>query len=1202
MGSLIQTYHLTEADYRGERFAGHTHDLMNDNDILCLTKPAVIREIHERYLTAGADIIETNTFNGTAIAQEDFHLATIAKEVNCAAARLAREAADAITAQDPSRWRLVAGAVGPTSKTASISRNVDDSSHRDVTFDELATAYEEQIAGLYEGGAHIIFIETIFDTLNAKAAIYAYEQFFSTRPKLPLFISGTLVDQSGRTLSGQTAEAFFISVMHANPYCIGLNCALGATHMLPFLRNLAALSHFYVHAYPNAGLPNAMGGYDETADMFASHCAEYALEGLVNMLGGCCGTTPTHIKALSDRVSGLKPRQKPSPSPYLMLSGLKEFIKFSDIPFVNVGERCNIAGSAAFRKLITTEKNYEAALKVAKDQVEKGAQVLDINLDDGLVDGPAAMQKFLRMAAVDPDVTCLPVMIDSSNFEVILTGLKVLQGKCIVNSISLKNGEEEFVKQAREIRLFGAAVVVMAFDEQGQATDVEHKVRICDRAYALLSGLGYPQQDIIFDLNVLTICTGLEEHKPYALAYFQAAEILRAKYPLCHISGGVSNLSFSFRGLTTLREEMHSVFLYHAIQKGMDFGIVNAGALPIYASIDPTRIKLIEECLFNHSEDGRHSERLIEFAESVRASSSKTPGDRKETTVQDRTALSITERFTEMLVKGSVDHLESDVEEAIKTFSSALEIIEGPLMEGMKVVGDLFGAGKMFLPQVIKSARVMKKAISLLEPLLLSASGQMTTKGTIVLATVKGDVHDIGKNIVGVVLRCNNYEVIDLGVQCPWEKIAKEIESRQVDVVGLSGLITPSLDHMVSYAGFMDKLGMKIPLLIGGATTSKTHTAVKIEPAYRGPVVHVLDASRAVTVVSELLDSEQKLGFLKDLSEEYEDLRSSYYQTRAERKYRAYPQALSHRTMFDWSAFTPPRPAQSGLITLEVDIDTLVPYIDWNPFFAVWQLRGKYPNRSFPRLFQDATVGAQAKSLYDDAMTLLRQVAAEKSLRAKGVAGVFRCKAVGESIEVEGGLTFHTLRTQEVSSPNEVSIALSDFINPQEDYLGAFAVTAGLGCDELCTVFDAQHDDYHSIMTKALADRLVEAFAEYAHEKMRKEIWGFAPEENFAKPDLFQGLYRGIRPAPGYPTQPDHTEKVTLWKLLDAENRTGIQLTESLAMWPAASVCALVFAHPQSKYFSLGKICRDQVEVYAQRKGISVSDAEEALRQNLSYA
>lgn len=1201
MGSMIQRYHLGEADYRGTRFADHSHDLLNDNDVLCLTKPQVIREIHAQYLAAGADIIETNTFNGTAIAQADFHMSAVAKEVNIAAARLAREAADEATAADPGKWRLVAGAVGPTSKTASISRNVEDSSHRDVTFEDLAETYEEQIAGLYEGGVHIILIETIFDTLNAKAAIYAYEQFFSSRPKLPLFISGTLVDLSGRTLSGQTAEAFFISVMHANPFCIGLNCALGAPHMLPFLRNLAALSHFYVHAYPNAGLPNAMGGYDETPDMFANHCLEFAREGVVNMIGGCCGTTPAHIQALCRLLSGLKPRIKPSPSPHLMLSGLREFIKFDDIPFVNVGERCNLAGSAAFRKLVITEQNYEKALQVAKEQVEKGAQVLDINLDDGLLDGPAAMQKFLRMAAVDPDVTSLPIMIDSSNFEVILTGLKVLQGKCIVNSISLKNGEAEFVKQAREIRLFGAAVVVMAFDEEGQATDVEHKVKVCDRAYKLLTDLGFPPQDLIFDLNILTICTGLEEHKPYALAYFQAAELLRAKYPLSHISGGVSNLSFSFRGLTALREEMHSVFLYHAIQKGMDFGIVNAGALPIYSDIHPAHTKLIEECLFNSSPDGRHSERLIDFAETQRVAGSQKTAGRDNPMLQDRALLSLTERFTQMLVKGSVDYLETDVEEALKVYSKPLEIIEGPLMEGMKVVGDLFGSGKMFLPQVIKSARVMKKAISLLEPLLLDSSGQISSKGTIILATVKGDVHDIGKNIVGVVLRCNNYEVIDLGVQCPWERIAEVIRTRRVDIVGLSGLITPSLDHMVSYAGFMDKLGLKVPLLIGGATTSKTHTAVKIVPAYRGPVIHVLDASRAVTVVSELQDPEQKLGFLKDLTEEYEEQRTAYYQTRAERKYRPYGQAVAQRVRLDWANYTPPKPLQTGVINVEVDLDTLIPYIDWNPFFAVWQLRGKYPNRSFPRLFQDATIGAQAKSLYDDAQSLLCQISREKRLRAKGVAGVFPCKAVGEDIELEG-FTFHTLRTQEVSSPNEVSIALSDFVNPQEDYLGAFAVTAGLGCEELCASFDSQYDDYHSIMAKALADRLVEAFAEYMHEKMRKEIWGFAPDENLAKSDLFQGLYRGIRPAPGYPTQPDHTEKQTLWALLDAENRAEIRLTESLAMWPAASVCALVFAHPQAKYFSLGKVGRDQVEAYAQRKGVAVIETEEALRQNLAYA
>lgn len=1190
MGTMIQKEHFDDAAFRGERFKTHPCDLQNNSDILNLTQPEVILKIHRQYLEAGADIIETNSFNGTGVAQADFQTQHLVAEMNLAAARLARTAADAVT----DRRRYVAGGLGPTSKTASVSRNVDDPSQRDVTFDELKHTYVEQLTALVEGGIHIVMIETIFDTLNAKAALAAYQDFFIDRPKLPLILSGTLVDLSGRTLSGQTVEAFFVSVMHLNPLCVGLNCALGATHMEPFLRNLSKIAHTYVHAYPNAGLPNAMGGYDEDAETFAKYTSKFAAEGLVNMLGGCCGTTPDHIRALKAAVEARStPRPKLPPSNFLMLSGLKEFVKFDGIPFVNIGERCNLSGSIRFRNLIVKQRDFDKALKVAREQVENGAQVLDVNMDEGLIDGVEYMEKFLKIMGADPEVASTPVVIDSSNFKVIEAGLKVLQGKSIVNSISLKNGEEEFLAEARVVRQHGAAVVIMAFDEAGQATTVEDKVKIVDRSYNLLTTrLDFPPQDLIFDVNILTIATGMEEHNDYAKNFIEAVRILRAKYPKCHFSGGLSNLSFGFRGLTELREEMHSVFLYHAINAGMDMGIVNAGALPIYEEIDVKVRELIEAVIFNSSPDGRHVERLTEYAESQR---NKKGGESKsEAKVDTWGAMPLPERFRQALVKGIVDHLETDLEEALSAYPSALRIIEGPLMDGMSVVGDLFGSGKMFLPQVIKSARVMKKAIAYLEP-HMEAKVSGSSNGVILMATVKGDVHDIGKNIVGVVLRCNNYEVVDLGVQVSLERIVETCSEQRIDIIGLSGLITPSLEHMVNFARQLNSKGFKQPILIGGATTSKMHTAVKIAPCYNRPTIHVLDASRAVGVASALMDRNLSDSYWEEIKEEYDDLRRDYYQTQAEKRYRSLETARANSLKIDWAAYTPSEPAHLGVHVIEdQDLAELLDFVDWNPFFSVWQIRGRYPNRSYPNLFNDARVGEQAKLLFEEAQVMLRELIATKQLRAKGVYGIFPCKSQGDDILLESE-TFYTLRQQEIHATEAPSIALSDFVSPHRDYIGAFAVTAGLNCDALAAEYESQQDDYKSIMVKALADRLVEAFAEFLHFKVRTEYWGYAKTETLSRQDLIYEKYAGIRPAPGYPAQPDHSEKFALWRLLNVEANTGIALTESLAMTPAASVCGLYISHPDSEYFQLGEVCADQLENYAARKGVSVEEVKKWL-------
>lgn len=1182
MGTMIQKHGLTEKDYRGELFKNHCKDLLNNNEALNLTQPDLIYKVHKQYLEAGADIIETNTFNGNTIAQQDFLTVEYTYDMNFHAAKLARKAAD----EFPEK-KYVAGAVGPTPKTASISRNVDDASQRDILFDELVDSYMISIKALHEGGVDIILIETIFDTLNAKAGIYAYEEYFKDKNKLPLILSGTLVDMSGRTLSGQTAEAFLISTQHANPICIGLNCALGANHMKPFLSNLSKIANFYVHAYPNAGLPNAMGGYDEDPESFAKNCIPFINEKLVNMIGGCCGTTPDHIKALKNLIaaSTVPIRTIPPRNNKLMLSGLKEFILFDDIPFVNIGERCNISGSMKFKKILITDSNYEGSMQIAREQVQNGAQVLDINLDEGMIDSKAVMEKFLRLLVTDPEIATVPLMLDSSKFEVLEAGLKCVQGKCIVNSISLKNGEKEFIEQAKIIKRHGASLVVMAFDETGQATEINHKIEIVTRSYNILTGLGFYPEDIIFDVNILTIATGIEEHNPYAFNFIESAKIIRSKYPYSHISGGVSNLSFSFRGLIYLREAMHSVFLYHAIKAGMDMGIVNAGALPIYEDIPQDLRSIIEDVIFNTSADGKHVERLIDYAEKERHKGKTKQAERPQ---EEWRGLGLEDRIKQALVKGIPDYIVSDLEEARSLFPNPLHIIEGPLMAGMGVVGDLFGSGKMFLPQVIKSARVMKTGISYLEPFMLTGE-EKSNNGKVLLATVKGDVHDIGKNIVGVVLKCNNYDVIDLGVQVAWETVLENIRTHNVDIVGLSGLITPSLDHMVNYAKQMELAGLKLPLLIGGATTSKIHTSVKISQCYSGPVVHVLDASRSVGVVSALLDPNLKDSFFQEIKDEYKTIREDYLSSQKEKKYKSLSDARKNKLVLDWIDYKPFTPHFVGVKVIDQSIEDLIPYIDWNPFFSLWQVRGRYPTRSYPKIFDDPVAGKQAKSLFDEANGLLKEICENKLLKARGVIGIFEAKAVNDDIElIHDGqcYKFYSLRQQEESPVNGPSLSLSDYISPVSDYIGGFAVTAGLGCDELCKEYEDNHDDYKSIMIKALADRLVEAFAEYLHQEVRIKYWGYS-DKTSSPQDLIYGKYVGIRPAPGYPTQPDHSEKLTLWKILDAENHTGIKLTESLAMTPAASVCGLYFAHPKATYFGLGQITDEQIEDYAQRKGVT---------------
>ena len=1202
MGTMLQEHKLGEAEYRGTEFAAHPRDLKGDNDLLSLTQPDIVEAIHRKYLEAGADIVETNTFSGTSIAQADYQLAHRAYDLNLAGARLARRAVDRFVKQHPDRVCWVAGALGPTNRAASMSRDVNDPGARQVTFDQLEAAYHEQARGLLDGGADLLLVETVFDTLNCKAALFGIERLFEeTGRRVPLMISFTIVDQSGRTLSGQTVEAFWNSVFHTEMLSVGINCALGAKQMRPYVEELSRIAPVYLSCYPNAGLPNAFGGFDETPERMAADLHDFAANGWVNLVGGCCGTTPDHIRAIAAAVRGLKPRELPTLEPYTRLSGLEALTIRPDTNFVNIGERTNVTGSPRFAKLILAGQ-YEEALAVARQQVAGGAQILDVNMDEGLLDAEQAMRTFLNLLAAEPDIARIPVMIDSSSFRVIEAGLKCLQGKGVVNSISLKEGEEVFKRQARLIRRYGAAVVVMAFDEEGQASSAARKLAICARAYGILTEeLGFAPQDIIFDPNILTVATGIEEHNDYARDFIEATRRIKQTLPRAKVSGGVSNISFSFRGNNAVREAMHSAFLYHAIQAGMDMGIVNAGQLAVYEEIPKQLLELVEDVLLNRRPDA--TERLVAFAESV-----KQQGRVQEKDDAWRRG-SVEERLQHALVKGIVEHVEADTEEARQKYGRPLAVIEGPLMAGMNVVGDLFGSGRMFLPQVVKSARVMKKSVAYLQPFMeadKAAGGGRQAEGRIVLATVKGDVHDIGKNIVGVVLGCNGYEVIDLGVMVPCETILRTAREKQADLIGLSGLITPSLEEMVHVATEMERQGVALPLLIGGATTSRAHTAVKIAPAYSHPVVHVLDASRAVTVVSSLKNPEQRARLDGENRREQERLRDQYREKQAQRRYLPLEQARRRRTPLDWVNYEPPRPSFTGGRVLErFPLAEIVPCIDWSPFFVAWELRGSYP-----RIFENETWGARARELFDDAQALLARIVKEELLTPRGVYGFFPAAGVGDDIELYADESrrkvlarLHTLRQQTELPDGLPNQALADFVAPREagvaDYLGAFAVSCGEGLDTLVASFERDHDDYGAIMAKALADRLAEAFAELLHKRARAE-WGYGREENLSAEELIRERYRGIRPAPGYPACPDHTEKRTLFELLGAE-RAGLRLTETCAMIPAASVSGLYFSHPEARYFTVGKIARDQLLDYQRRKGMDLAELERWLAPNLGY-
>ncbi|HSP88724.1 MAG TPA: methionine synthase [Ignavibacteriaceae bacterium] len=1209
MGTMIQQYRLSEEDFREERFKNYPLDLKGNNDLLTITKPEVIREIHKAYLSAGSDIIETNTFNSTSISQSDYKLEELAYELNYKAAINARKALEEFQKENTgSKPRFIAGALGPTSKTLSLSPNVNDPGYRAVTFEEMMKAYYDAAKGLVEGGVDILLIETVYDTLNAKAAIYAVEEYCSENKKdIPVIVSGTIVDFSGRTLSGQTTEAFLISVSHTrNLLCVGLNCALGAKQMRPFIKELSDKAPFFVSVYPNAGLPNEMGEYDETPEVMIKMMEDFLASGFANIVGGCCGTTPDHIKLIAETAAKYKPRKIPEVKKYLRLSGIESLVIHPQTNFVNIGERTNVTGSKKFANLILSG-NYEGALAVARNQVEGGAQVLDINMDEGLLNSEEAMTKFVNLLSAEPDIAKLPFMIDSSKWSVIEEGLKCLQGKGIVNSISLKEGEKIFKERAQKILQYGAAVIVMAFDEQGQADSFERKTAICRRAYNILTEeIGFPPEDIIFDPNILTVATGIEEHNNYAVDYIEATRWIKQNLPNAKVSGGISNISFSFRGNNIVREAMHSAFLYHAIQAGMDMGIVNAGQLEVYEEIPKDLLTLVEDVLLNRRKDS--TERLVDFAESIKKK------DKAEVKVDEWRNSSVQERLKHALIKGIVDYIEVDTEEARKLFKKPIEVIEGPLMDGMSVVGDLFGSGKMFLPQVVKSARVMKKSVAYLIPFIeqeKSEANDTREIGKVLMATVKGDVHDIGKNIVGVVLGCNNYNVVDLGVMVSTEKILQTAIDEKVDVIGLSGLITPSLDEMVNVAKEMERRGFKLPLLIGGATTSKIHTAVKIAPHYSSPVVHVLDASRSVPVVSNLLSQEKnvKENFSKEIRKEYNQLRENHLKKTEDKKYLSIDKARENKLNIDWSKTKIVKPEKTGVTVLKnYSLEILRKYIDWTPFFLTWELKGKYP-----AIFKSEKYGSEAKKLYDDANTLLDKIISEKLLTANGVFGLFPANTIGfDDIEIytdnsrKGVKTvLHTLRSQSPKTDGLPNLALADFISPKEndkkDYIGAFAVTAGIGIEKLIEKFEKEHDDYNSIMTKAIADRLAEAFAEHLHELVRKKYWAYAPEEEFSNDELVKESYQGIRPAPGYPAQPDHTEKKIIFDLLDAEKNTGIKLTENLAMYPAASVSGLFFAHPESKYFNVGKIGKDQVLDYHRRKGMSVEEIEKWLGSILNY-
>ncbi|MEZ8282833.1 methionine synthase [Vibrio splendidus] len=1202
MGTMIQDYKLEEQDYRGERFADWHSDLKGNNDLLVLTQPKLIKDIHMEYLEAGADILETNTFNSTTIAMADYDMESLSEEINFTAAKLAREAADEWTAKTPDKPRFVAGVLGPTNRTCSISPDVNDPGYRNVSFDELVEAYSESTRALIKGGSDLILIETIFDTLNAKACSFAVESVFEeVGITLPVMISGTITDASGRTLSGQTTEAFYNALRHVKPISFGLNCALGPDELREYVGEMSRISECNVSAHPNAGLPNAFGEYDLSPEDMAEHVKEWAESGFLNLIGGCCGTTPEHIRHMAEAVEGVTPRQLPDLPVSCRLSGLEPLTIAKESLFVNVGERTNVTGSARFKRLIK-EELYDEALSVAREQVENGAQIIDINMDEGMLDAEACMVKFLNLCASEPEISKVPVMVDSSKWEVIEAGLKCIQGKGIVNSISLKEGKEKFVEQAKLVRRYGAAVIVMAFDELGQADTRERKVEICTNAYNILvDEVGFPPEDIIFDPNIFAVATGIDEHNNYAVDFIEAVGDIKRDLPHAMISGGVSNVSFSFRGNNYVREAIHAVFLYHCFKNGMDMGIVNAGQLEIYDNVPEDLREAVEDVVLNRRDDS--TERLLDIATEYL--------ERAVGKVEDKSALEwrtwpVEKRLEHSLVKGITDFIVEDTEEARVNASRPIEVIEGPLMDGMNVVGDLFGEGKMFLPQVVKSARVMKQAVAHLEPFINATKDVGATNGKILLATVKGDVHDIGKNIVGVVLQCNNYEIIDLGVMVSCEKILKVAKEENVDIIGLSGLITPSLDEMVHVAKEMERQGFKLPLLIGGATTSKAHTAVKIEQNYSEPVVYVNNASRAVGVCTSLLSNELKPAFVEKLDIDYDRVRDQHNRKKPRTKPVSLERARANKVAIDWNAYTPPAPAKPGVhIFKDFDVATLREYIDWTPFFMTWSLVGKYP-----AIFDHEEVGEEAKRLFKDANDLLDRVQREKLLEARGMCAMFPANSVGDDIEVytdesrtEVLKVLHNLR-QQTEKPKGFNYCLSDYIAPKDsgkaDWIGGFAVTGGIGERELADEYKANGDDYNAIMIQAVADRLAEAFAEYLHKEVRKDIWGYSPDENLSNDDLIREKYQGIRPAPGYPACPEHTEKGTLWELMDVEKAIDMSLTTSYAMWPGASVSGMYFSHPDARYFAIAQIQQDQVDSYADRKGWDMLEAEKWLGPNIN--
>lgn len=1206
MGTMIQGYHLEEQDYRGSRFTEHSQDLKGNNDLLSLSQPKIIREIHQTYLDSGADILETNTFNSTVVSQADYNMEHLVAELNFESARIAREIADEFTAKTPHKPRFVAGVVGPTSRTATMSPDVNNPSFRNVTFDELVDNYYTATEGLVKGGSDIILIETVFDTLNAKAAIFAVQKYFKdSGVELPIMISGTITDASGRTLSGQTCEAFWYSVAHANPLSIGLNCALGAAELRPYVETLSKISNAYVSAHPNAGLPNEFGEYDETPEEMTAIVEEFASSQFVNIIGGCCGTSPAHIEAIANAVAKHPARQKPVLPPHCHLSGLEPYSINEDTLFVNVGERTNVTGSKRFARLII-EEDYDTALDVARQQVEAGAPIIDINMDEGMLDSKQAMVTFLNLIASEPDICRVPIMIDSSKWEIIEAGLQCIQGKGIVNSISMKEGKQEFIEKAQLCMQYGAAIIVMAFDEKGQADTEQRKIEICEKSYRILvDEVGFPPQDIIFDPNIFAVATGIDEHNNYAVDFINACKYIRKNLPHAKISGGVSNVSFSFRGNNPVREAIHAVFLYHAIKAGLSMGIVNAGQLAIYEDIPKDLKEAVEDVILNRRPDG--TDRLLEVAEQYRGG----PGTKAKAEDLSWRELSVEKRLEHALVKGLNTYIIEDTEEARLQAKRPVEVIEGPLMAGMNVVGDLFGDGKMFLPQVVKSARVMKQSVAHLVPFIEAEKGEaQKSKGKILMATVKGDVHDIGKNIVGVVLQCNGYEVVDLGVMVPAETILKTAIEESVDIIGLSGLITPSLDEMVHLAREMQRQDFHLPLLIGGATCSKAHTAVKIEPQYQNDItVYVPDASRSVGVATQLLSEELKKPFIEERREEYIGVRERNKNRSAKAQRITIGAAREKSFSIDWENYTPPKPQFTGIKVFEdYDLKSIKEFIDWTPFFITWDLAGKYP-----KILSDEVVGEAATQLFQDAEIMLDRLIDQSLIRARGVIGFWPANRIGDDdiqlyqdVERSTPLeTIHFLRQQHDKKVKKESLCLADFIAPEginsHDYIGGFAVTTGINADEIAKEYEKKGDDYNSIMVKALADRLAEAFAEQMHQRVRQEFWGYSPAEEFTNQELIKEKYQGIRPAPGYPACPDHTEKSTLFKLLDAELKAGISLTEHYAMWPAASVSGYYFSHPQSKYFGVGKINKDQVEDYAARKEISLNEAERWLNPNLSY-